>query len=328
MECDFSELIEYLEDIRDKVTITPDIQVGECSDPSEPGDWYQYLPGPAVTAGGLEEAFTLLSNQIKELHETACQGVQPKVPVKDLPQIIECVTNEETGEIQVQAMSLGDMELSRGFVPPWAWGVARDVVAPWAIDQALNWLGNWLTEQTKINQEIICKLEGGGDCGVLLPDPRAVWNTYGNYLIFYWKLENAETPEDKRWNNTTQLAEPIDALLTGAEGVWDAYFADIKITLGNQWGSIYSENKARRHPLYRGWFSDIDHAEEMLWKIANLSKIPKRQSDNPKFPLVRNQTTHLVHQGKTMVLRKVCVAVKHEGSDKIDIIHGYEPKTT
>ncbi|WP_223342875.1 hypothetical protein [Synechocystis sp. PCC 7339] len=321
MECDFSELIEYLEDIQDKVTITPDIQTGECRDPSEPGDWYQYLPGPAATAGGLEEAFILLSNQIKELHETACQGVQPKVPVKDLPQIIECVTNEETGDVQVQTMSLGDMELSRGFVPPWAWGVARDVVAPWAIDQALNWLGNWLTEQTKINQEIICKLEAGGDCSVLLPDPSAVWNTKGSYLLFFWYLEG-----QPNWKHTTQLAEPIEAIANPGDpaSVWATYFAGLEIKLGNQWAQIYTADKRRRSPLYRGWFWDKQEAEDKLYQIAALSKIPIREINNPVFTDVKNHTVHLSNQGQTMKLRKVCIAVKAEDSDQITIVRGYE----
>ncbi|MCT0253539.1 collagen-like protein [Synechocystis sp. CS-94] len=321
MECDFSELIEYLQDIQDKVTITPDIQAGECGDPSEPGDWYQYIPGTAVPAGGLEEAFTLLSNQIKELHETACQGVQPKVPVRDLPQVIECVKDEETGDVQVQAMSLGDMETNLGFVPPWAIGVAKDVIAPWAIDQALNWLGNWLTEQTKINQEIICKIEAGGDCSVLLPDPSAVWNTKGSYLLFYWYLEG-----QPNWKHTTQLAEPIDAITNPGDpaSVWATYFAGLEIKIGNQWAQIYTADKRRRSPLYRGWFWDKQEAEDKLYQIAALSKIPIREFNNPKFTEVKNQTVHLTNQGKIMKLRKVCVAVKTEDSDQITIVRGYE----
>jgi hypothetical protein len=172
-------------------------------------------------------------------------------------------------------MSLGDMELSRGFVPPWAWGVARDVVAPWAIDQALNWLGNWLTEQTKINQEIICNLESSETFIPIIPDPRAVTNTHGSYLFFFWKLAGASGDEEKRYHSSSQLADPIDEILYPADPktVWETYFAGISIIKGNQYGAIWTKDKSRRYPLYQGFFNDISSGRTALRQIAALSKI-------------------------------------------------------
>jgi hypothetical protein len=325
MDCDLSELIQYLTDIQEKVTVQAPIKSGECGPPSEPGDWYDYEPSSPINANGFGEAFELLSAQIAQLHETACKGVQPKVPTRDLPALIECKEDEE-GNKQVQEMSLAAMQTDLGFLPPWAFGIAKDVVAPWAIDQALNWLENSLKEQTKINQELLCKLDcGSQDVTVLLPDPRAVWNTKGSYLLFFWYIEGNPT-----WNNRSQLAEPIDEIVNPSDPdkVWDAYFAGLEITLGHQWGQILTADRRRRYPLYRGWFFDKNEAKNKLYQIASLSKIPIRENDNPSFRESNNPTSRITYAGQVMKLRKVCVGVKPEDSDQVTILRAYEPPKT
>jgi hypothetical protein len=312
------ELVCHLGDL---LKLASEIRQGQYKAPEKEGQWYEYDPQPTAYVTDLSAAFSKLSEQIEALHKDTVKAINPLESTRELPQLIECFTDPDTGAIEAKEIEYDRMITDYGFVRPWG----EDKYAAqshWVTGRAMTWNEQLLQEQNKLDTDIFCDLTGPF---VLLPDPRAVWNTFGNYLLFYWKLEDPQTPEEKRWNNRTQLAEPIDALLAGGEEIWEVYFAPIKIVLGNQWGSIYSADKARRNPLYRGWFKDIPHAEEKLWQIANLSKIPKRDNDNPSFPIVRNQTTRLQFQGKTMILRKVCVGYKSPGSDRVDILFAYEP---
>ena len=59
--------------------------------------------------------------------------------------------------------------------------------------------------------------------------------------------------------------------------------------------------------------------------MANLSKIEVDTKNNPSYPQKDNQSTNLVNQGKTIVLRKVCVGRKHQDSDDVEILRGYQP---
>jgi hypothetical protein len=173
---------------------------------------------------------------------------------------------------------------------------------------------------------MICDLQNQG-CSVLIPDPSAVWNTEGYYIFFYWKLATPKTDKEKLWNHSTQLASPIQELITPSkpETVWETYFADIYQILGNQWGELRTKNKARRYPLYKGWFQDKDEARRFLNSIKTLTTIETDDKNNPSFPEKDNQSTQLVNQGKKIILRKVCIGLKQTDTDKVDILQGYSP---
>jgi hypothetical protein len=109
------------------------------------------------------------------------------------------------------------------------------------------------------------------------------------------------------------------------ETVWETYFADIYQIVGNQWGEMRTKNKARRYPLYKGWFQDKDEVRRFLNSIKKLTTIEADDKNNPSFPQKDNQSTRLVNQGKTIVLRKVCIGLKNSDTDKIDILQGYAP---
>ena len=325
--------------IEDKVTPEVFVRKGECIEPLEEGDWYQYNELESTHGQGLEEILTYVTYQIQDLHKEVCKAVQPKITPKELPKLIECVENPETGAMEVQELSLETMQANFGFVAPWVIGGAKKYVVPFLIDKAIEWGQQLLTEQTKKTYALICNtIENENCCSVLIPDPSAVWNTEGNYIFFHWRIQapldqngneqpDLLTKKEKQWKNVTQLADPIDGILTPDDpnAVWNIYFANIRQQLGDQWGEIRTKNKARRYPLYKGWFADKGEAIRALFSMASLSKIEVDTKNNPSYPKKDNQSTNLVNQGKTIVLRKVCVGRKHQDSDNVEILKGYQP---
>jgi hypothetical protein len=59
--------------------------------------------------------------------------------------------------------------------------------------------------------------------------------------------------------------------------------------------------------------------------VKSLTSIEADDKNNPSFPTKDNQSVSLVNQGKKIILRKVCIGLKHTDTDKVDILQGYSP---
>jgi hypothetical protein len=255
-----------------------------------------------IVGQGFSQSISLLSGQISRVFEEICKSKN----VYNF-QELECCEGADCTDPQ-------DIEQ----------GYRMIVHTPTSIEVGLQILQK---EINTIQQQLVCSDKTDNSCSVLIPDPSAVWNTEGYYIFFYWKLENPQTDKEKIWNQSTQLSSPIQELITPSEPetVWDTYFANIYQIIGNQWGQLRSKNKARRYPLYSGWFQDQDEARRFLNSIKPLTTIEADDKNNPSFPVKENQSVRLVNQGKKIVLRKVCIGLKHTDTDKVDILQGYSP---
>ena len=336
-----SNLENYLKDIQNKVTIAPPIQKGEATKPDTEGDWYKYQALGPNNATGLSDAFKLLSEQIENAHKDVCKGIEHKMTLPTLPTPITCQTDPITGETTTQSMSLESLA-GLGWILPWiipAEGAVGSAVVSYIISNLLDWLFKTNQKQYEDSLKIMCDMQNQDSCSVLIPDPSAVWNTNGYYLFLHWKIappvdEDGQerldwmTKAEKEWKQRTQIASPLDTFInpSDADKIWGNYFAAIYQILGNQWGEIRSKDKAKRYPIYKGWFANVDEGRRFLKSIVKLSTIPYDDKNTPTFPLKDNQSTRIINQGKKIVLRKVCVALKHEDSDQIDILQGYGPK--
>jgi hypothetical protein len=445
-------IMDLLKEIKDKVTVEPEIQQGECRLNRDEGDYFDYQSLGSTYARGIEAAFEAISAQIEALHEDTCKAIQPKVKISQLPKFSKCELNEDTKKYENKEYSIPEA-IAKEFltfdVPALLLGQEEIVVADlikigleflwnYLTDQALefskgecaknrlkiinfpelegclpeielnpnnnepflgestitgdddveitvctpNYLSNdilrirkayngelpeslikaykpkmkaelddynyeledlpqekWFYElatglkgyfqaQSYIHAKSICLQAAKEDTTVLLPDPSAVWNTKGNYLLFFWKLD-VENPTQKQkiWRHKTQLADPIDELIdpSDPDSVWNQYFANIYQIIGNQYGDYRSKDMARRFPLYRGWFKDSEEGTRFFESIKDLTKIEGAEKSNPSFPVKINQSVDKQNKGYKMVLRKVCVIKKYEDSDKIDILRGYKP---
>ena len=76
---------------------------------------------------------------MESIHQDTCKAVQPKITPKELPKLIECVENPDTGKMEVQELSLEQMTTELGFVPPWIIGGTKEYIIPFLIDRAIDW---------------------------------------------------------------------------------------------------------------------------------------------------------------------------------------------
>lgn len=448
------EAIDLLKEIKEKVSIQPSIQRGNCTENRNVGNYFDYQSLSPTSPSGIEAAFEALSNQIEALHEDACKAIQPKIRISQLPKFTRCELNEDTKKYENKEYSIIEA-IAKEFltfdVPALLLGQEEIVVADllkigleflwnYLTDQSLeiskgecaknrlkiinfpelegclpeielnpnnnepflgestitgddeveitictpNYLSNdilrirkayngelpeslikaykpkmkaelddfsneledlplenWFYEfatglkgyfqaQAYIHAKSICLQAAKEDTTVLLPDPSAVWNTKGNYLLFFWKLDVENlTEKQKNWRHVTQLADPIDELLNPSDPkqIWDQYFAGIYQIIGNKWGQYRGKDKAKRYPLYKGWFKDEEEGERFFDSIKNLTKIEGDDKNNPSFPNKKNQSVDKQNAGCKIVLRKVCVAYKKEDSDEVEILYGFKCPT-
>ncbi len=301
---------DLLTGIQESLDVKPTLYQDDCkmpqlppADKPMPDEITPYIYSQKEIIGqGFSQSISLLSSQISRVFEEICK--------------MKKVYNFQELECCEGADCTDPKDIEQGY---------RMIIhTPTSIEVGLQILQK---EINTIQQQLVCSDKADNSCSVLIPDPSAVWNTEGYYIFFHWKIENPQNDNEKRWSNSTQLASPISGLINSPEPekVWDNYFAGIYQILGNQWGELRTKNKARRYPLYKGWFQDKDEARRFLNSIKNLTTIETDDKNNPSFPEKDNQSTRLVNQGKKIILRKVCIGLKNPDTDQVDILQGYSP---
>jgi hypothetical protein len=313
-----------LSTIEDKVTPEVFIRKGECIEPSEEGDWYQYNELPATQGKGFQEILTYLTYQVEDLHKETCKAVQPKVTPKALPKLIECVENSETGKMEVKELSLETMQANFGFVAPWLIGATKKYLVPFVIDKAIDWGQKLLTEQTKKTYELTCNSVDNNPY-ILYNDEHNGITNQGNYLIVNWVLES--NPKQSVYNNSHfQVRNPVETLITNDLDIlkenWDRHFRNLYKILGPCHVKFYtaSDTKFARH---RGYFLDHIEAERFFKYIydknnsTHFCKDGIRSANNPKYADIKNQTYVPKHSGEKLIAKKITI-IKKDSLDSDD----------
>jgi hypothetical protein len=163
MDCDFSEILPVLQDIQEKVTVSPLIESGGDLPPESEGEWHTYEPYEAIEANGLHESLRQLSLQIREVHETTVKAINPKVlpPRLETPFWCKPLYDEETETTVYEVTPMDDEILPQfGFTPPWSvLGGTEAKLQTWVNQKILQWSGNIRQSEAKRYVEENCPEE-------------------------------------------------------------------------------------------------------------------------------------------------------------------------
>ncbi|MBE9202300.1 collagen-like protein, partial [Synechocystis salina LEGE 06099] len=227
MDCDFSEILPVLQDIQEKVTVSPLIESGGDLPPESEGEWHTYEPYEAIEANGLHESLRQLSLQIREVHETTVKAINPKVlpPRLETPFWCQPLYDEETETTTYEVTPMDDEILPQfGFTPPWSvLGGTEAKLQTWVNQKILQWSGNIRQSEAKRYVEENCPEENQENQETYVVgcfpkvDPEAptiylepwVWEIRSPYGWEYEKIFNSLTRDQEEFALDENL-EPIN----------------------------------------------------------------------------------------------------------------------
>jgi Collagen triple helix repeat (20 copies) len=341
---------DEIQELKDQLKIDFLFRTGICEEPESEGDWYEYKePSVLQQATNFQEALEQLHKQLIEIHKDVCKGVQPRMDISayKIPVGYECSDNQETGETEIKHASFegvdidedGYMPLKQAvlvpttaplivrivktialpFIKKWFKEEAGKIVLSFFLQKMLEILWSQLFEQEKQRLEVICKQ----DCpAILMPDPRAITESIGKYLIITWMDEANQNT--KIYKTQTQIAEPIDALWDGTseqlKGNWDRYFANLKWYAGNQYMRFRVEEK--RASLIHGYFSSVEKAKEFIEWAKTITKLTPIETGNPVFPCFENNKVQIKTKTRIVYNAKI-IEKKTDTNDECNVLVVY-----